>query len=147
MPGARSESWSVQGGEPQAAAELALACSTSSSESAFSLECRAHLAHVGIFSDDSNFFSARDNICVSKLFYLPSLPLSSTTQSHTSGASCASVRGRHLGRSCLWPLSALCLSHRLPSGASWANWTNYTLLHPMWSPHLNPSGTNVGRWL
>lgn len=43
------------------------------------------LAHVGIFSDDSDFFCTTDNICVSKLFYLPSLPLSSITLSHYLG--------------------------------------------------------------
>lgn len=52
-----------------------------SSESPLSLECQQHLVHVGIFSNDSDFFTI-DNICVSKLFYLLSLPLSSTTLSH-----------------------------------------------------------------
>lgn len=77
------------------------------SESPFPLECRMRLAHVGIFSDDSNCLSARDNICVSTLFYLPSLPLASTTRSHASEASAASVRGRHLGQTSVsWPPSA-----------------------------------------
>lgn len=38
----------------------------------------------GMVSDDSDF-SIVDNICVSKLFYLPTLPLTLTTLSHCFG--------------------------------------------------------------
>ena len=103
------------------------------SESRLSLECWKHLAHVGIFSDDSDFFCVTDNICVSKRFYLPCLPLSSSMSSHDWPQSPPLVSlvlasWANLGP---WPSA----SHQVSSGASW---TSHTI-----SLHLSLGGVHT----
>lgn len=78
-----SESWRFKDGS-HSCSHTCFCLQHQSSESPVSPECQKHVAHVGMFSDDSDF-STIDNICVSKLFYLPSLPLSSTTLTRPQG--------------------------------------------------------------